>query len=220
MVVFCPVCETTKSKQSGVLVVQCGRGTPSAVAIEKGNGEKVVFCFNCSTLTVILETVEQHGFMPETDELIHTPHKYLNYNGRVDVDLNQNAKLIFVDAPMGTGKTELVTSYLENLSPYTRILAISFRQSLAKYLARRWNLACYLEPGFWSDPLKMSRCTVCLDSIYKLPPYEPYDLVILDEGTFIQYHFTSGTIESRKMEEVIEKFKLFIQTSGKVSPLS
>ncbi|KAI9364645.1 hypothetical protein BD770DRAFT_439539 [Pilaira anomala] len=55
-------------------------------------------------------------------------------------------------------------------------------------------MSCYLEKNIWDTTTeaeeKRERIVVCLDSIYKLKKRD-YDVLLLDEGTFVQYHFVS-----------------------------
>ncbi|KAK9328035.1 hypothetical protein V1520DRAFT_13625 [Lipomyces starkeyi] len=126
-------------------------------------------------------------------------------------------RLFFLDAPMGTGKTHCVREYLRANS-WLSVLSITFRQSLARYLSSEFGLSCYLDNGFWAPDAtaQRTRCVICLDSIGKLrPEAEPYDLIIIDECVFVQYHFLAGTITDR-LPDVMRTFDRLLQDSGRV----
>ncbi|KAI8387941.1 uncharacterized protein BYT42DRAFT_479471, partial [Radiomyces spectabilis] len=52
---------------------------------------------------------------------------------------------------MGCGKTHVADQYLKQLGDQTSTLVITFRISLAQYLAERLSLNSYLEDGIWSS---------------------------------------------------------------------
>ena len=150
-----------------------------------------IYCFNCTCLTVVLMCGDQYGFVPHADEKIIIESKYLNENGRRDVNLRAAFRLLVLDAPMGAGKTEVAGEYIRS-RPSSSILSITFRTALAVYLSNRWGLNSYTDEHFWGDEDKERRSVVCLDSIWRLNKVDAYEYVIIDEATFVQYHFLSG----------------------------
>jgi len=220
MIIFCPHCETNINKFGGrhsLWVPSEGMGAQSARVIGRPTGEKVIWCFNCEILTVVLECSDQYGFIAEQDEMIDLGQRnYLNSEQVVDVDYGAlGKKLVIVDAPMGRGKTVSIKKYIDTLPKTHRILSISFRISLSRYLAQQLDLKCYQDNNFWNE-MDYSRCVVCLDSLWKvLRDDTPYDLVVIDECTFVQYHFVSGTIKDY-LVQCVEAFKYFINTAGRV----
>ncbi|KAI9326674.1 hypothetical protein BD770DRAFT_303430, partial [Pilaira anomala] len=50
---------------------------------------------------------------------------------------------------MGAGKTFVADQFIRRLPRTASVLAITFRISLAKYLATRLNMSCYLEKNIW-----------------------------------------------------------------------
>lgn len=215
-IVFCPRCETSLYKpdnRNSLWVRDKGVGIPSAKVLQLKSGGMAIWCFNCDSMTVILLVGDQYGFVPECHEIIETPHKYLNFEGKEDVCFESNFRVLFLDAPMGAGKTEVAGRFI-NSNPRLRIISITFRISLAEYLAERWQLNCYRSTSFYGTNQE-DRCVVCLDSIFKLKSRRPYDVVLIDEATFVQYHFLCGTI-SDQMDLVIQTFKFILSTSKKV----
>ncbi|KAK9490150.1 hypothetical protein V1508DRAFT_324158, partial [Lipomyces doorenjongii] len=198
-VVYCPLCETNVDKRAGrdgKWVTDNGIGTASAACIERATGQMVIYCFNCTYLTAVIQCADQYGFVAEGDEVVHLGDATkINWQGHEDISFDGDYRLFFLDAPMGTGKTHCVREYLR-ANPRLTVLSITFRQSLARYLSSELGLACYLDNGFWAPEARArrNRCAVCLDSIMKLrADAEAYDLVVIDECVFVQYHFLAGT---------------------------
>jgi Origin of replication binding protein len=193
-------------------------GIPSAKAFLGKGGSMGIHCFNCRSLTWILDTAEQFGFTIDDEykeqQLIRIPDNHqLNFGTSLDVDFDEAKSIYILDAPMGSGKTHVAHAYL-NKNKQLSVLAITFRISLAKYMAQRLNLNCYLEKGIYDHDEKSSRMVICLDSIYKLGTKD-YDILLLDEATFIRYHFVSGTINATATA-VVNKFVNLIRNAGKV----
>lgn len=189
-------------------------GVPSAKSFCTPGDEIGIYCFNCSSITWVLSTSDQEGFtITDEEQLVITPYDKLNYKGRVDIDFTKISSKIFVlDAPMGSGKTFIADDYVRN-QPDQSILVITFRISLARYLATRFGMKCYLETDAFDDD-NDRRIVVCLDSIWKIQR-SAYDLVILDEATFIRHHFVSGTIKE-KISCVIRKFTMLLQSACRI----
>lgn len=53
-----------------------------------------------------------------------------------------------------------------------------------------------------------------MDSIWKLTRTQ-YDLVVVDEATFVRFHFVSGTIDKR-IAEVVDKFRQIMRSAKKI----
>ncbi|KAI8991159.1 hypothetical protein BDF20DRAFT_800981, partial [Mycotypha africana] len=51
---------------------------------------------------------------------------------------------------MGCGKTYIAEQFIKSLPTASVTVCITFRISLAKYLAERLNLNCYLDQDIWS----------------------------------------------------------------------
>ncbi|KAK9357111.1 hypothetical protein V1504DRAFT_501085 [Lipomyces starkeyi] len=159
--VFCPVCETQVDKsrgRDGKWIVAAGIGEASAVAMERETGQVVLYCFNCSVLNVVIQCSGQYGFVAEGDEIVQlgAESKKINWRGRPDITFDGNYRLFFLDAPMGTGKTHAVREYLRQ-NPTLRVISITFRQALARYLSNEFGVKCYLDKDFWEPAGDRSR---------------------------------------------------------------
>ncbi|CEP18097.1 hypothetical protein [Parasitella parasitica] len=119
---------------------------------------------------------------------------------------------------MGTGKTHLAKQFISNLDPSVNVLSITFRVSLAKYLAGQFQMSCYLDDGIWdADSIDArQRLVICLDSILKLREEEEYSVIIIDEATFVQYHLVAGTIPSNGITPILNKLKYLLQNADKI----
>lgn len=140
--VYCMSCET--SIHDGLME---GIGKSSAKILMTRNRGKRVYGFNCRTSMFILECGEQYGFVPADDELIYSDYPKLNFNGQGDINFNACSRVVFLDAPMGAGKTYVADEYIKSLPSAASVLSVTFRISLAQYLAARLNLNSYLDPN-------------------------------------------------------------------------
>lgn len=188
-----------------------------------------LYCFNCDKFTAVLWTADQYGFVPTPDEAIDTPYKKLNWDGKVDVDFNgapyqhsretgryETTRTLYVlDAPMGAGKTHAYKTYVSRHSDKI-ILAVTFRQSLAAYLAQILGWDCYLQPTFnWST---FKHGVVCLDSLNKIPIDRCFQEVVIDEAFFVLSHLCGDTISSKPghLRVIFECFKRILLGANKV----
>lgn len=208
--VFCLICETNVESMIGI-------GVCSAKMLTSRSGERAMFCFNCGTTMFVLECGDQYGFYAARHELVISDNRKLNYNGSVDIDFDLCQKVVFLDAPMGSGKTHITKTYISRLDKNTSILSVTFRVSLARYLAEQFQLNCYLDADIFGaeGKEKRRRLVVCLDSLHKID-IEEYDLIVIDEATFVQYHLLSGTIQPNAITSTLTKLKLYLQSASKV----
>ncbi len=117
-----------------------------------------------------------------------------------DTDLDQRVDLLRGD--MGTGKTELLEKFLQQIPKDWRVLTITHRRSLSHELARRLKLTNYLQhddkSGKWVVEVDTSASRLCisLNSLHQLPhELESFDVIILDEIEGIQQHFVSAALD-------------------------
>lgn len=115
--VFCMSCETNNN--NGIL---SGVGVCSAKVLNTKSGEKAIHCFNCGITTFILECGDQYGFSPLPDEIIDSPYKKLNFNGRENINFDSCGMLVFLDAPMGSGKTFVAEQFLDEKNVVTKVI--------------------------------------------------------------------------------------------------
>ncbi|KAK9389352.1 hypothetical protein V1515DRAFT_578430 [Lipomyces mesembrius] len=116
----------------------------------------------------------------------------LNWDGRVDVSLDDPCRLYVLDAPMGAGKTHT---------------CITFRQSLAKVSPRR---TCANATSMMTFGRRDRTIAVALDNVDM-----PYDLVLIDECVFVEFHFLFGTMGAN-LPRVMNSFQSFLRSSRKV----
>lgn len=224
-VVYCKSCETRCETVPGIAgqydsIRLHAIGTPSARVRLMKSGQLSIKCFNehCSAFFVILPTTDALGFCAESKEIVHLQGKYINEGSAKDIELGEVGKrLIVVDAPMGSGKTELAQNFIKELGAHSSILSITFRRSLARNLSVRWGLTCYLDMEYITElDGKLNRFIVCLDSIYKVPD-RTYDCIIIDEATFVRHHFTSSTLMGNpNVVECISRFKSLLRRCGRL----
>jgi hypothetical protein len=181
--VYHPKCEVTKSGPVGI---------PSAHVFATKEGGLAFYCFNCCQTTFCMATWHMA-------KLAHFPDELINIKGHInefaqDVTLSvRPMALQVVDAPTGSGKTELLASFCRS-NPDISVLSITFRRSLSTMLSKRLGLNDYQSCNFESDPVKRRRLSICLDSVPRLPINECYDVVIIDEAGQVRYHFIGDTI--------------------------
>lgn len=181
--VYHPKCEVTKSGPVGI---------PSAHVFATKDGGLAFYCFNCCQTTFCMATwhMEKLAYFP--DELINIKGHINEFAQDVILSVRPMA-LQVVDAPTGSGKTELLASFCRS-NPDISILSITFRRSLSTMLSKRLGLNDYQSCNFESDPVKRRRLSICLDSVPRLPINERYDVVIIDEAGQVRYHFIGDTI--------------------------
>lgn len=99
---------------------------------------------------------------------------------------------------MGCGKTERMKDVV-NSTWVEDALVVTYRSSLSKQLQERFghNTTCYLDI---SGPLEKTdslgeTVICCINSIRRIPPSRSFDIVILDEATFIEQHPVSGNLD-------------------------
>ncbi|KAK9364392.1 hypothetical protein V1509DRAFT_650654, partial [Lipomyces kononenkoae] len=91
---------------------------------------------------------DQYGFVADGDEIVPLNEgiRKINWNGSKNISFDDcDYLLLFLDSPMGTGKTHAVREYLR-ANPQMSVLSVTFSQALARrYLANELDLACYLD---------------------------------------------------------------------------
>lgn len=210
-VVYDTGCET--KEVNGVLIPH---GTPSAVVLRSMDGNTGYYCFNCHEV-VWCSYLWSGNFMAVYEsEYINTPHGKMNFDGRVDVDVERHEQFLFLDAPPGSGKTELVKKYLD-AHPAISVLCISFRIALTNYLATRLGLISYQTQGILDRGAhgKRKRLSICCDSLVHLHDLDIYDMIVLDEGGMTKYHLASVTMQSRCVQ-VLRRLEYILSKAKKI----
>ncbi|ODN74257.1 hypothetical protein L198_08253 [Cryptococcus wingfieldii CBS 7118] len=141
--VYCPRCETNaKTDAQGRTVGYEGVGPdPSAVITLSASGQNALYCFaDCKTMFFCSLTFVRQPMYVQPHQEVHLASgaDRINMNGRQDFKIDPSTRLSAVSAPTGAGKSTLITSYLDG-HPEAKVLAISYRQSLACYQANRWS---------------------------------------------------------------------------------
>ncbi|KAI0993240.1 hypothetical protein K3495_g14944 [Podosphaera aphanis] len=104
-----------------------------------------------------------------------------------------------VDAPTGSGKTELLHRFCLKY-PEASILLISFRRALAVNLADRLGLVNYrsLTGTQWMAGGKdLERVAMCVDSAQKIPAHMKYDVILVDEAGAVRRHMVNEFMGER-----------------------
>ncbi len=123
----------------------------------------------------------------------------VRFNHVVDRWLDGEFKVLSIKSPMGTGKTTFLETVIRGAFQGKRILAVTYRQSLAYNLASKLpGFHNYLDGGNLADRAQYP-CVICqLDSIHKLAEDEQelpaFDVVILDEVESLLNHFSAATL--------------------------
>ena len=109
-----------------------------------------------------------------------------------------------VNAPMGSGKTKVVSELLNShlFARDQRAIVITHRGTLARSLASRFNMACYLDPEFLhAEKIRSERIVICLNSLRRLLSVRHggvrYCTLVLDEAGLVRRHFISNTFATK-----------------------
>ena len=110
--------------------------------------------------------------------------------------------MVLVKSPKGTGKTEALETLVKNARLLGKsVLVILHRKTLARALAARLGLECYLDdevrkvrPG-GKSPERPRYYAISIDSLHlRLPSFQSYDIVIMDEVEQGLSHVCSETV--------------------------
>lgn len=136
------------------------------------------------------------------------------FNTVIDDWIDEKFKVLCIRSPMGSGKSYLLTSLIEELPPTYTILALTYRQTLAYNLHDKLpKFHNYLDGGDLWDR-EAYPCIICqLDSFPKLTHTDDelpiFDFIILDEIESLLNHFSSKTLRNpaRIMDMLLLAFK-------------
>ena len=186
---------------------------PSAVALETDDLDIAYYCFACEKLFVVRHRVDYDGFKEEADVKVFLGDDDRYFSERIlrDVFDADRHKVVAVNARMGTGKTEAASRVLAGKS---RILLVTYRQSLARQLASRFNAFLYLEDSGRVHSSDRDRVVVCLDSLMRVAP-EGYEYIVLDEAGFIRRHFMGSTMRGKR-EMIYDRLAAILNYSKKI----
>ncbi|KAI1002879.1 hypothetical protein K3495_g5330 [Podosphaera aphanis] len=177
-------------------------GAASARVWVSNNGSRGIFCFSCWLAVMATATWDP---VP----LYHEPHHIVNCGRFINAGLNRDIvlrpdvhKMQVVDAPTGSGKTELLHRLCLKY-PEASILLISFRRALAVNLAERLGLTNYrdLTRNMWMAGGKdLRRVAMCVDSAKKIPEHVKYDVILVDEAGAVRRHMVNDFMGERGPE--------------------
>lgn len=209
--VYDPACEVSAD---GTIAV----GDPSAKVVMSHDCNLMFYCFNCQQSSFCVPSWHADYLEYQHTDVVTVEDGRINNRGRVDIDIGHGdddaPRMHVVDAPMGSGKTELLVS-LANKYPRSRILCISFRSALAIALASRIDLQNYKDDDAFLGH-NLDRISICLDSIVRIPDAdEKYDFVFLDEAGYVRMHCAGDTIRPR-CHAVLAKTRSILAQAGTV----
>ena len=171
---------------------------PSAVAIQTDDLDIGYYCFSCQKTFIVRHTVDYEGFKEEANLILRLgpDEPYFSYRTLQHLfQGNESTRVLAVNARMGTGKTEAVKNLLRTKR---NVLVLTYRQTLAKQLAQRFEADLYLRESGRLDSANYSRVVVCVDSLLRVDS-PGYDYVVLDEAGFIRRHFLGRTMRDKRM---------------------
>ncbi|RKO90975.1 hypothetical protein BDK51DRAFT_25748 [Blyttiomyces helicus] len=170
-------------------------GTPSAIVGHGHDNNRLVYCFSCNTAIFEIPTWCPEPLLLQPDEIVQSPHPFLNYDGRIDVDLRSGKKWTILDAGMGSRKT--------------RALEVDIQQthSSESYACILPLMTSYDEEGAFDGEGSHNLATT-VDSIVKIPNGHV--------GGMTPAHLLSSTIAGR-IHDVLGKLEDFINTADRVA---
>lgn len=129
--------------------------------------------------------------------------------------INSKERIIFLDSPMGSGKTRSLNIYNEvykSLPSHTNIMMISPRQSFAVEKSKEMNLLNYMD----CKPFTLSSQNDIIISIESLYKYQDNTcgVLILDEVESVLKVFSSPTVT--EYQRCIDKFTQLIRSADKI----
>lgn len=101
-----------------------------------------------------------------------------------------------IRSPLGTGKTELVKRVIQALDQRetASVLVITHRQALARDIADRLGLECYLDiPDYMLS--SAHRLVISYNSLHKIGTRRQWDLVVIDELEQFHQHLFGSTFK-------------------------
>ena len=194
--VFCPSCETLEVDRSGGPAL-LGKGKASGSVAFSTTGHLAIHCFSCGLHLFAASTFKRELMSVTADETITftDPNWRINSHGRKDVIIAPHCRILAISATTGLGKSHFVARLLDDREDDS-VLALSYREALARYQSREWSLTDYKEEGaFHGNAAKRISC--CVNSVVSLPYNGAYDIVIMDEADAIRLSLGDSTMDER-----------------------
>jgi hypothetical protein len=192
-------------------------GTPSGCVFSTRDQNLKVHCFACGRSVYCLPTFTPLKIMYKDEDVVKFApgQRFINEKGfPATVDLaSLSQKWVTVDAPTGSGKTELLESFLASLAPGTRVLSISPRIAMARTAAERFGYHFYQDELPDGGNADLLACT--LDHLAVLGTCTRYDVIILDECGMTKDHTISSTISPR-LDAVLKALGFLLENAQNV----
>ncbi|ALM26021.1 origin binding protein [Proboscivirus elephantidbeta4] len=191
--------ESAGGPRSGESSARTGGGNDNAN--DHGVDEKRLECTRLFTEWFGLDLASRYG--GDSGSRVRT---VLQPDSPVSVN-NVNSRVKIIRAPMGSGKTAAMISWLRTVDmDRARVLVISCRRSFAEELLDKFRRAGVGDFVLYTDvdgySLTGNHIIVQIESLYRLEG--SYDVVILDEVVSVVNQFYSSTM--RHLDEVDAKF--------------
>lgn len=154
-----------------------------------------------TAFTVELQYLQRcEGLRPIIDHVSFSTNDEYRFNVVIDQFLQRRFHTLCIRSGMGTGKSYLLTSLMEEVPASYTVLVISYRQSLAYNLADKLpHFHNYLDGGDLSNRTLYPRIICQLDSLERLTPSSRqlpvFDFIVLDEVESLLNHFSSRTLK-------------------------
>ncbi|MCA2504778.1 MAG: DUF3854 domain-containing protein [Microcystis sp. M54BS1] len=142
------------------------------------------------------------------------------------LEVPENAKIIAIKAPKGTGKTEWIAAKIKEAKARgQKALVITHRVQLGKELSRRFGINYRSELVKKEDGSLLGYC-LCVDSLHGKadPKFNPFDwentTIIIDECEQVFWHLlNSPTCEKYRVkiiDSLRELLRIAVSTGGKI----
>jgi hypothetical protein len=157
--------------------------------------------------------IQREGYQHNLFGLNTGPHELHEFSERFLRILPLTPGVLLVRSPMSSGKTFGLQKLLRSAR---RVLVITHRQSLARDLARRLDIFCYLDGK--TKILNQDRMVICVNSLHRIS-YMDYDLVILEESEQLLRHLSGLTSIKEKPHINHESFERCVRQARQVLAL-
>ncbi len=142
------------------------------------------------------------------------------------LEIPENAKIIGIKAPKGTGKTEFIAEKIKEAKARgQKVLVITHRVQLGKELSRRFGIN-YRSELVKKEDGSLLGYVLCVDSLHPkaTPKFNPLDwegvTIIIDECEQVFWHLLNSPTCQKHRVKIIDTFgeslKIAMNTGGKI----